>query len=590
MGRKRLMLNSHGLGRGGMEGFRSSHALVRFGGFELDQHAGELRKEDGNRIRLQEQPLQILRILLEHPGTIIPREELRQKIWPSDTFVDFDHGINNAIKRLRKALGDTAETPHYIETLPRRGYRFIGCIEHETPRFRSLAVLPLENLSHDPEQEYFADGLTEALITTLAKIGELRVVSRTSSMLYKGVRKPLREIARELEVDTIVEGSVLRAGDRVRITAQLIDPMKETHLWAESYDRHLRDVLDLQADVTRAIAHEIQIKLTPQEQAHLAQVYPVDPEAYEAYLKGRYHWNKRSREGHVKAVQYFQQAIVKDPACATAYAGLADAVAIMGLWGLVPPEEGCGKARGLALKALERDNSLAEAHTSLAWAALHYDYDFVDAEKGFERAIALNPRYTTAHHWFGMSLGMMGRYEEGYTELKRAIRLDPHWSLVHFGMAFVHWCGHQYDRAIEECREALGLDPNSVQALVWLALSSSATTRFEPAITALHRAVELSQGAPVPIACLGEAYAAAGSPDEAQKILRQLTGQRHVTAYFVSRIFAALDKKSEAIEWLETAYQEHGEWMILLKVDPRFDGLRDDARFQAVVRRINFLQ
>lgn len=561
--------------------------VFRFGEFELDAAAGELRRQ-GSKLKLQDQPLQILQILIQQPGEISTREELRQRIWPSDTFVDFDHGINNAIKRLRQALGDTAETPRFVETLPRRGYRFIGKIEQETPRFLSLAVLPLENLSRDPEQEYFADGLTEALITTLAKIGELRVVSRTSSMLYKGVRKPLREIARELEVDTIVEGTVLRAGDRVRITAQLIDPMKETHLWAESYDRHLRDILDVQADVARAIAHEIQIKLTPQEQAHLAQAYPVDPEAYEAYLKGRYHWNKRSREGHVKAVQYFQQAILKDPACATAYAGLADAIAIMGLWGLVPPEEGCGKARGLALKALERDNGLAEAHTSLAWAALHYDYDFADAEKGFERAIVLNPRYTTAHHWFGMSLGMMGRHEEGYTELKRAIRLDPHWSLVHFGLAFVHWCGRQYDQAIEECREALELDPSSVQALVWLGLSSSATMMFEPAIAALRRAVELSQGAPVPTACLGEAYAAAGSPDEAQKILHQLTGQRHVTAYFVSRIYTALGKKNEAIECLETACQEHGEWMVLLKVDPRFDSLRDDTRFQDLMRRMNF--
>ena len=570
-----------------MEGFRSSHAIVRFGGFELNQEAGELRK-DGTRIRLQDQPLQILRILLENPDKIITREELQKKIWPSDTFVDFDHGINNAIKRLREALGDTADTPRYVETLPRRGYRFVGRIERETPGFRSLAVLPLENLSHDPEQEYFAEGLTEALITTLAKIGELRVVSRTSSMLYKGVRKPLREIARELEVDTIVEGTVLRSGDRVRITAQLIDPVKETHLWAESYDRHLRDILDLQADVARAIAHEVQIKLTPQEQAHLAQAYPVDPDAYEAYLKGRYHWNKRSRDGHPKAVQYFQQAIVKDPSCATAYAGLADAVAIMGLWSLVPPEEGCGKARGLAVKALERDNSLAEAHTSLAWAALHYDYDFADAERGFERAIELNPRYATAHHWFGMSLGMMGRYEEGYTELKRAVRLEPHWSLVHFGLAFVHWCGRHYDQAIEACEEALEFDPNSVQALVWLGISYVDKMSCKPAIAVLKRAFELSQGAPVAAACLGEAYAMAGSSDEVHNILHELMGRRHVTAYFVSRIYAALGETDEALKWLEAGYREHGEWMVLLKVDARFDSLRDDPRFQDLMRRMNF--
>jgi TolB-like protein/Tfp pilus assembly protein PilF len=565
---------------------RSLHAIVRFGAFELDQGAGELRK-NGTRMRLQEQPLQILRILLEHPGSTIAREELRQKIWPSDTFVDFDHGINNAIKRLREALGDTAETPRYIETLPRRGYRFIGTIERETLRYRSLAVLPLENLSHDPEQEYFAEGLTEALITTLAKIGELRVISRTSSMLYKGARKPLREIARELEVDTIVEGTVLRVGPRVRITAQLIDAQKETHLWAESYERDLSDVLALQAEAAQAIAREVRIKLTPQEQAHFTQVQRVNPEAYEAYLKGRYHWIKRSREGHTNAVHYFQQAIVKDPAYAAAYSGLADAVAIMGLWGLLPPEEGCGKAKGLALKALELNNSSAEAHTSLAWATAHYNYDLTAAENDFERAIELNPRYVTAHHWFGMTLGIMGRYEEAYTELKRALRLDPMWSNVHFGLGFVYWAGRQYDQSIDRYHKALELDPQSVQAHVWLGVSLVARLMCKPAIAALQRGVELSQRAPVPVAFLGEAYAAAGARDEAQKILHELTEQQHVTAYFVSRIYAALGNKSEALEWLETAYRCRAEWLVLLKVDHCFDDLRSNSRFKDLMRRMN---
>src|SRR2546429_6083930 len=306
-----------------------TRGMVHFGEFELDAAAGQLYRK-GARLRLQEQPSQILQILLQRPGEIVNREELRQKIWPSDTFVDFDHGINNAIKRLREALGDTAETPHYVETLPRRGYRFIGKLERKSPSFRSLAVLPLENLSRDPEQEYFAEGLTEALITTLAKIGELRVVSRTTAMLYKDVHKPLREIARELEVDAIVEGTVLRAGQRVRITAQLIDAANETHLWAESYERHLRDVLHLQAEVAEAIAKQVQVKLTPQERAQLAQTQPVNPDAYEAYLKGRYHWLRRSGEELPKAVRYFEQAIEIDPTYAAAYAGLADSLSGLG--------------------------------------------------------------------------------------------------------------------------------------------------------------------------------------------------------------------------------------------------------------------
>src|SRR2546428_7062133 len=275
-----------------MEDFRPLHGIVHFGAFELDLRASELRKQ-GAKVKLQEQPFQILQVLLQRPGETVTREELQQKIWPSDTFVDFDHGLYNAIKRLREALGDSAETPRFVETLSRRGYRFIGKIEYNAPRMRSLAVLPLENLSHDPQQEYFAEGLTEALITTLAKVGELRVVSRTSAMLYKGIRKPLGEIARELEVDAIVEGTVLRAGHRVRITAQLIDPMKETHLWAESYERDLRNILALQSEVAQAIAREVRVKLTPQEQAQFPQVHPVvNPEAYEDYLKGRYQWNR----------------------------------------------------------------------------------------------------------------------------------------------------------------------------------------------------------------------------------------------------------------------------------------------------------
>src|SRR5438128_347664 len=305
-----------------METSHSAHGAIRFGVFEADFRAGELRKQ-GVKVKLQDQPFQVLQVLLQHPGEVVPREELRTRIWPSDTFVDFDVGINNAIKRLREALGDSAETPRFIETLSRRGYRFIGTTSASPGKFESLAVLPLEDLSRDPEQEYFAEGLTEALITTLAKIGELRVVSRTTVMQYKGARKALPEIARELGVDAIVEGTVFRAADRVRITAQLIDAPKEMHLWAESYERDLRDVLALQAEVAQAIAREIRVKLTPVDQARFAEVRAVDPDAYEAYLRGRYHWNRRPSE-FAKAIQCFQEAIAKDSTYVAAYAGLAD--------------------------------------------------------------------------------------------------------------------------------------------------------------------------------------------------------------------------------------------------------------------------
>jgi len=574
-----------------MENAFSQTSLRRFGSFELELRSGELRKQ-GVKIKLQDQPLQILAMLLEHPGQVVTREELRSRLWPADTFVDFDHGLNKAINKLREALGDSADNPRFIETLARHGYRFIGNFTSRPGRIESLAVLPLENLSRNPEQEYFADGMTEALISSLVRIGALRVTSRTTAMHYKGVRRHLREIAQELHVDGIVEGTVLRFGDRVRISAQLVDANTDTHLWAESYDRDLRDVLALQSEVAQAIAREVHIKLTPHDQAHLMRVQRVIPEAYESYLKGRQYWNGRSREGLGKAVQYFQEAISKDPTYAAAYAGLADALSIMGLWGLIDPKEGCGRARNLARQALEMDGALAEAHTSLAWATFNYDYNFSVAEAEFERSLELNPRSATTHHWFGMSLGAMGRYEEAYAELKRALRLDPHWSNVHFGLAFVYWTGHRYDQAIEECQKALELDPNSVHANVWLGVSYTAKTAYDLAIAAQRKAVELSKGTSVAVACLGEAYAAAGCYDEAQGILDLLTGelakQRYVTPYFVARIYAALGKGDEAFRWLETAYAEHGDWLILLKVDPCFNGLHSESRFQNLLHRMNF--
>lgn len=573
-----------------MEEGTPCRGAIRFSDFEVDVRASELRKQ-GVKVKLQDQPFQILQILLEHPGEVVTREELQQRIWPADTFVDFDHGLYNAIKRLREALGDSAEKPRFIETLSRRGYRFIGNTEVSPGRIESLAVLPLENLSRDPEQDYFAEGLTEALITTLAIIGDLRVVSRTSAMQYKGVRKPLREIARELGVDVIVEGTVLRAGHRVRITAQLIEATKETHLWAASYDRNLRDILALQSELAQAIAREIQVKLTPQEQVNLARVHPVDPEAYEAYLKGRYYWNKRSGDALTKGAECFRQAIEKDPTYAAAYAGLADCAGSAGWLGFLSPDEGCGKGKTLALKALELDPTLADAHASLAWAAVHHDYDFLAAEREYERSIELNPGYATAHQWFGIFLAAVGRFEEAITELQRALRLDPVSLMINASLAWVYLCARRYDQAIEQWKKTLDLDPNFAHVHWGLGLGYLQKARYEQALAEMRKAVQLSHDAPLVVGLLGEAYAATGGRDEAQKVLQQLTElskQRYVTPYVVGRIYTALNEKEEALRWLETAYRERAVWMVWLKVDARLDGLRSDPRFQDLLRRMNF--
>jgi len=561
--------------------------VKRFGPFEVDPRSAEVRRE-GIKVKLQDQPFHVLQILLEHPGENVSREELRQRIWPSDTFVDFDQGLNNAIKRLREALNDSSESPRFIETVPRRGYRFIGTIETvRQDRMRSLAVLPLENLSRDPEQDYFAEGLTEALITMLAKIGELRVVSRTSVMAYKAVRKPLREIARELEVGTIVEGTVLRAGRRVRITAQLIDATKESHLWAESYERDLRNVLALQAEMAKAIAREIQVKLTPIDQARFGTVRPVNPEAYEAYLKGRYHWNRN--HGLRNAIHCFEQAIELDSSHAAAYAGLADCFSALMAWGQVPPNEARVKARRLAEKALAMDATLAEAHTSLALATI-YEYDFSAAEKKFERAIELDPRYATAHHLFGFYLGAMGHYEESATELRRAIRLDPFSSLFNCFLGFIYLYARRYHQAIGQFLKTLDLAPNSSMTLGGLGWAYRCNLLHDAAIAASRKAVELRQTTSS-LAWLGEAYAAGGYKEEAQNTLEQLnelSKNKYVSPYAVARIHATLRETDEALRWLETAYEQRAGWMVLLKVDPCFDDLRSDSRFHDLMRRMNF--
>jgi TolB-like protein/Flp pilus assembly protein TadD len=595
MGRKPRVLNSVGCLGAGMEGFRSSSDLVRFAGFELDPHAGELRKDDGTRIRLQEQPLQILRILLEQPGRIIAREELRQKIWPSDTFVDFDHGINNAIKRLREALGDTAETPHYIETLPRRGYRFIGKAEVDvapaTRRIQSLAVLPLENLSGDPEQEYFADGMTEALITNLAKISALQVVSRTSAMQYKGVHRQLREIARELQVDSVVEGTVMRSGPRVRISAQLINAHTDAHLWAETYDRDLRDVLELQSEVARAIAREVQVKVRPQEQSQLARTRPVDPDAYEAYLKGRYHWNRRSRDGLGKATQHFQDAIASDATYAAAYAGLADCISILGWWGFVSPEQGCGKGKALAMKALELDPNLPEAHTSLAWATAYYDYDFPRCEREFRRAIELNPNYAMAHGWFGITLSMIRDHEEALFEAKQAVRLDPASSIINGMLALVYWFAGLYDASLDQFKKASDLDPAAFQLHWGVGIAHLANGNHDAAIAEMETALQLTGRTPMAVAFLAGAYAAALRVQETEQLLGELaeiSKVRYISHYVVAWVFAAMKQADKAFAELEAAFLEKAAWMVWMKKDPRLEVLRNDPRFQDLLRRMNF--
>ena len=645
--------------------------IVRFGLFELDLRTHELRKK-GLKIKLQEQPCHILAILLEHPGEVITRDELRNALWPSDTFVDFNHSLNSAIMRLREVLGDSSENPRFIETLSRRGYRFIAPVDDTisveteqhpvvsfpplserpevSPRpsissvpfttaggpeptrvgsrrtayrvgiliatvalvcglalylvrrssgtkskpdgLKSLVVLPLENLSGDKDQDYFADGMTDELIASLAKIRSLRVISRTSAMEYKGTHKPLSEIARDLNVDAVVEGTVLRSGDQVRITAELVQVSTDRHLWAETYEGPLGDVLTLQSRVASAIVSEIRVKLTPEEQQRLSANRTINSDAYEDYLKGRYYWNKRSQEDLTKAIEYFQSATKKDPQYALAYAGLADCYSIIGsaIVGTVPSQEVAPLAKAAALKAVELDGSLAEAQTSLATVRFNYDWDWEGAARGFQRAIELNPSYATAYQRYSLYLIAMGRSRESLSEIKRARDLDPLSISTNFSLGWRLYMARQYGQAIEQLRNTIDMDPNFPLPHLVLGQAYEQSGLSQKAIEEFQKGASLSHNSAPMLSALAHAYAITGERVEAQRVLDHLieeSKQQYISPFYVAIVYGGLGEHEKAIDWLDKAYQDRSNGMVFLKVDPQLDPLRSNPRFQALLRRLN---
>ena len=454
-------------------------------------------------------------------------------------------------------------------------------------QIESLAVLPLENLSGDPEQEYFADGMTEALIADLANIEALKVISRTSIMRYKGTDKALPEIARELGVDAVVVGAVIRDGERVRITAQLIDAATDSLMWAESYEHDLADVLALQREVARAIASEIQIAVTSAEAARLANVRRVNPEAYEPYLKGRFYVNKYTEEGYKRALEYFQQSIEIDPEYAAAHAGLAQAYGLLGaFYGL--GSEAWPKASSAALRALEIDDTLAETHVSLALIRQYRDWDWLAAEREYKRAIELNPGDVTAHHEYAAHLTAMGRTPEALAEIKRAQELDPLSLVVNADMAWIYYRDRAYEQAIEHYRKTLELDETFVPAYHELGWVYEQMGMYEEAIEELQQAVALSSN-PIVLASLSRVYAIAGQRTEALRILDELEegSDQSYLAPYIALAYVGLGEKDQSLEWLDKAYQEHHGQMVYLK-DQRWDPLRSDPRFQALIQGMNF--
>jgi TolB-like protein/tetratricopeptide (TPR) repeat protein len=458
-------------------------------------------------------------------------------------------------------------------------------------RIRSLAVLPLENLSGDPSQDYFADGMTEALITDLGKIRELRVISRTSVMQYKGKQKRLGDVAQELRVDAVIEGSVARTEGRVRVTANLIEASTDRHLWAEIYDRDLHDVLSVQSEFAEAIAREVQAKLTTQEHARISHVRRVDPEAHELYLRGRFFWNKRSPEAVKKSIEYFEQAIAKDPYNALAYSGLADSYNVISSFNLLPPKEAFPKAREAATKAIQLDESLAEAHTSLAVVKAAYEWDWPDAEREYKRAIELNPGYANAHYWYAFTvLTRLGRFEEAIAEMNRALELDPFSLIINTNLGWIFYYAHRYDDALEQCRKVLDLDSTFASAHVRMVQAYEQKGMFDHAIAETEKLIPLrKEERPEDIDALWKAYRTSGAKGYWRQRLGSVQGQfkhHYVSPAFVASIYASLGEKEQAFSWLEHAYAERDNWLTYLKVDPRFDTLQLDPRFHDLLRRV----
>ena len=660
---------------------------IRFGeGYELDLCPRRLRR--GNHVlKLERIPLEMLALLVEQRGEIVSRDEIVSRVWGKDVFLDTDNSIRGAIRKLRQALKDDAESPRFIQTVTGQGYRFIapvitpketsaasepqasaiptsdrnfvseldGWLQArrlrvvEQPEDRAaeraeltgtahghgnrkeykwffvgtvallsvacllavwgwrrasrppphsqgkivLAVLPFENLSRDPDQEFFSDGLTEEMIAQVGKLNRdrLTVVARSSVAKYKGSNLAAKEIGRELNADYLLQGSVRRGSDRVRVTVQLIQAQTQTDLWTESYDRELKGLLAVQDSVVQSIASQIHIALSDEQKTRFASPRQSRPEAYEAYLKGRYYWNKRTADGLQKAEHYFQQAVDSDPTYAAAYSGLADCNSGLMWHGFKSPAEALPKAYAAARKAVEIDPQSAEAHASLGLVLSHH-WDWAGAEAEFRRALELDPQYANAHHWYGDYLSIKSRHDEALAEARRALELDPLNLMISTWVGLRYYMAHNYSAAIEQNRNSVELDSNFAAAHLLLGEDYVQAGLHSEGISELKRAASLSGGSPLYTAQVAVALAVAGRKAEALRIAHELetvSRQHYVSPYGLAQIYAALDSNENTFKWLEAAYSDHSVWMGYLAVDPIFDRYHSDHRFQELLRRIDLL-
>jgi TolB-like protein/DNA-binding winged helix-turn-helix (wHTH) protein/Tfp pilus assembly protein PilF len=624
---------------------------IRFGVFEVDLQASELRKQ-GIKVKLQQQPFELLAMLLEHPGEVVTREEIQKRLWPADTFVDFDRGLNRATNRLRESLGDDAESPRFIETLPRRGYRFIAPVVksdesghvaelvppqadtvptngspyspgYDRVRLRigfvtalvaialltvaawfaffrprhgaieSVAVLPFSNGSSDSNAEYLSDGITESLINNLSQLPNLRVMARSTVFRYKANDADPQKIGNDLHVQAVLSGRLLQQGNVLIIQAELMDVKTGVQLWGGQFNRSAEDVLALQDDLSREIAEKLRVKLTGEQKQRLARRNTEDAEAYRFYLKGRYYWNKRSPEGMQKAASYFQQAIDKDPGYALAYAGLADTYVYLSFFNMVAPRDAMPRAKAAAAKALEIDDHLAEAHVSLGYISYAYDWDWPAAGRHFDQALALDPAYTRAHIFYPFYLSSRGQSQEAVTVAKSALDLDPASPSLSHSLAVQFYLTRQFDQAIEQCRKTLEMDPNFAVAYAVLGQTYLAKGMNSEAAPVLEKYSALSQGSVDSLALLGYSQARRRKKNQALRTideLKETSKNSFVPAFYFALVYAALEDKDQAFMWLEKGYDERFARFAYLKLEALWDPLRSDERFRDLVRRVGIPQ
>ena len=569
---------------------------LRFGAFEADLETGELRKR-GLRIRLPDQVFQVLALLLERPGEIVSRSELRHRLWPEDTFVDFDHGVNKAVNRLRDALSDSATTPRFIETVAKRGYRLIVPVtgrkhiesEADVPDRLRLAVLPFEDLSADADQEFFSDGLTEEMISELGRVNPKRlgVIARTSAMLYKRSNKRIDEIGRELDVDYILEGSVRRADTRLRITAQLVQVRDQTHLWAESYSRELADIFQVQHEVACHVARALAFELLP-EMGTPAGTVP--PEAHDAYLRGRFFWNKGGDRNAWIAIEWFRKAIAHCPEYALAYSAMAYCYGTLAWFGALSPREAGDRATSAAMRAVELDDGLSEAHCALALVRFWFDWNWTEAEEEFQRAIALKPNYAAAHNWYAAYLNVMGRFGEAAAEQKIGEEWDPLSLVIAMNGADPYYFSRRYGQAIKTLLRVLEREPNFYPAHYNMGHAYAQSGRYAEAIDAFRTAAKLS-GVPQANTALAYACAMSGDISAAQTIqtqLEELAADRYMPAPQMAWISLGLGDIRGALERLRQGFEERSCLMIYLRSDPIYDRLRSHPEFVDLMGRMNF--